>query len=240
MSGNIIASGMVGERLLQMVKKSGWRPSKTYVVFGLGKQLVDEGISGAVYVGVLPFESEREARFRAVSQIRRILMNGSPLIIFESDAYEELMSKRSYSDIYNVIAEEVFAVIKAIDAEDQSILALLKDPVVAIPLDDEEGVPRFAYNLYKLVKKIGNFQVLLLGDGVSPSASQSIYERLSNLGFSFSVSISKSGGLITGLVEGELSIMEADPVSRILGNRVLDLDPEEKVEVSLPYLDRID
>ena len=52
--------------------------------------------------------------------------------------------------------------------------------------------------------------------------------------------MSKSGGLITGLVEGELSIMEADPVSRILGNRVLDLDPEEKVEVSLPYLDRID
>ena len=102
-SGGIIASGMVGERLAQIVKRSGWKPNKTYVVFGLGKQLVDEGISGAVYVGVLPFESEREARFRAVSQIKRILMNGNPLIIFESEAYEELMPKGSYSYIYDFI-----------------------------------------------------------------------------------------------------------------------------------------
>jgi len=41
-------------------------------------------------------------------------------------------------------------------------------------------------------------------------------------------------------VEGELSFMEFDPVSKILGDRILDLEPEESLGVYLPYLDRID
>ncbi len=236
----ILVDGMVGKYVLDLADKEGLKLSKKYYIFNLGKNDINEDLDGFIYIGITPFEEEKIAKFRAATQIKRILMKNKPLIIFEAEAYEELLRDKPYSAIYGMIAEEIYAVIKAVDAENQSLLRSSNEPIIALPLNGEEGIPDFALHLFKLLKNIGDVKVLLMNENITPSVSESIHHKLSELGLSFAVSVNRSGGLITGLVEGELSFMEFDPVSKILGDRVLDLEPEESLGVSLPFLDRID
>lgn len=236
----ILAEGMIGKYVLDLVEKEGLKPSKKYYIFNLGKGVIDEGLDGFIYIGVTPFEEEKDAKFKAATQINRMLLKNKPLIIIETEAFEEILKDKPYSAINSAIAEEIYAVIKALDAENQTILRSSNEPVIALPLNGEDGIPSFALNLFKLLKKVGDVKVLLINENVSPSVTESIQAKLSELGLSFSVSVNGSEGLITGLVEGELSFMEFDPVSKILGDRVLDLEPEEQLGISLPYLYRLD
>jgi hypothetical protein len=239
-SSHILVDGIIGKYFLELADKNGLKLTKKYYIFNLGKNEIDEDLEGFIYIGVTPFEEEKIAKFRAATQIKRILMKNKPLIIFEAEAYEEFLKNKPYSAIYNIIAEEIYAVIKAIDAENQSLLRSSNEPIIAIPLNGEEGIPDFALHLFKLLKNIGDVKVLLMNENITPSVAESIHNKLSELGLSFAVSVNRSGSLITGLVEGELSIMEFDPVSKILGDRVLDLEPEESLGIFLPYLDRIE
>lgn len=236
----ILVDGMIGKYVLDLADKEGLKLSKRYYVFNLGKDVIEEDLEGFIYVGVTPFEEEKTAKFKAATQIKRILSKNKPLIIFETEAYEDVLKDKPYSAIYSVIAEVIYATIKAIDAENQSLLPSSNQPIIVLPLHGEEGIPSFALNLFKLLKKVGDAKVLLMSENVSPSVTESIQSKLSELGLTFSVSVNSTGGLITGLVEGELSLMEYDPVSKILGDRVLDLEPEEPLGISLPNLYRLD
>ena len=239
-SSKVLASGMIEKFIYEVIKREKWIPKKKFVVFHLGKSDLLEDDGNGIYIGITPFEPEKEYKFKASVQIKRILSKGRPMIIFQAEAYEEVLKDRSYSSIYSLMAEEIYAVMRALDEENQSILSMIKRPVLALPLKGEDGIPDFALQLYKSLAKIGDFKLLLVGDKLSPKDLEKIQTKLSDLGLLFSVSVNKSGALITGLVEGDLSIMSYDPVAKILGDRVLDLEPEEKVEVSIPYLDRID
>jgi len=78
---------------------------------------------------------------------------------------------------------------------------------------EEIPSPKDLEKTYKGLSLIGNVREVRAGRGISSAAAITMV--------------------------GEVELMKYDPVAKILGDRVLDLEPETKLSVSLP-IDRID
>ena len=233
--------GEIGEAIAGRLNAEGIRlPFSRAAIFTLGDRRVENIDNVELYVGISPFSFEVERRFRASVQLRRLIRDGAPVLVVDMDSYEQRMANSELSSISSVLIDEVSELIRAIAKSGEGLDRLKSGAHVIYTQRDPKDVASLAMAAARAVNSIDEIHVIANNGSITPGDANSIIRGLKMIGEPVSLSYVGNNGMMFEIVEGRLKLLDDDVIQRVLGDRVLDLDPEEAVNLPIPFLDRID
>ncbi|MEM0097765.1 MAG: hypothetical protein QXY52_05370 [Conexivisphaerales archaeon] len=215
-------------------------PLSPVVIFNLGDRRADQVDNAGMYVGISPFSFEVERRFRASIQLQRLVGRGVPVLVVDMDSYEDRMKDQELSTIGSIITEEISELLKALTNSGEGLQHLNGGAHLIFTQKNSNDMATLALTALRMTESIKELHVLVMDGSLSPAEASEIVKKLTMMNVPVSLSYVGNRGIIAEIVEGRLKLLDNDVIQKVLGDRVLDLEPEEAVNVPIPALERID
>ncbi len=233
--------GDIGEAIAGKLNGEGIKlPLSRIVIFSLGDRRAEEIDDAEMYVGISPFSFEVERRFRASVQLQRLIGRGAPVLVVDMDSYEERMENKELSSISSIVIDEVSELLRAIANSGEGLKHLNGGAHLIYTQKDPKDVASLALAAVRTTDSIEEMHVIVNNGSLTPEDATSIVKGLKMISEPVSLSYVGNRSIMAEIVEGRLKILDNDVIQRVLGDRVLDLEPEEAVNVPIPALERID
>ena len=217
-----------------------------YLSHHIARILAEKG-TFVISVAYPPFPFESAKRFKASNGLRRLSQASNLVLLVNNEFYFKKAGRLPLDKYYAEVNEELATVmgflvndIGALDA----VRALGNGlAVVSVGLggDLTDNVAKLITKVLTVTGVIDYGISFISGEEIpSPKDLEKTYKGLSLIGDIREVRAGRgTNSAATIVVVSESKLMKYDPVAKILGDRVLDLEPETKLSVSLP-IDRID
>ncbi|MCL4344434.1 MAG: hypothetical protein JRN26_05415 [Nitrososphaerota archaeon] len=233
--------GDIGEAIAGKLNGEGVEfPLSPVVIFNLGDRRAEQVDEAGMYVGISPFSFEVERRFRASIQLQRLVGHGVPVLVVDMDSYEDRMKNSELSTIGSIIVEEISELLKALANSGEGLQHLNGGAHLIFTQKDSNDMASLALTALRMTESIKELHVLVMDGSLSPAEASDIVKRLTMMSVPVSLSYVGNRSIMAEIVEGRLKLLDNDIIQKVLGDRVLDLEPEEAVSVPIPSIERID
>jgi hypothetical protein len=236
-----VGLGDIGEAIAGKLNgESVQFPISPVVIFNLGDRRAEKIEEAGMYVGISPFSFEVERRFRASIQLERMIGRGVPVLVVDMDSYEDRMKNSELSTIGSIIVEEISELLKALANSGEGLQHLNGGAHLIFTQKDSNDMASLALTAIRMTESIKELHVLVMDGSLTPAQASDVVQKLTMMSVPVILSYVGNRSITAEIVEGRLKILDNDIVQKVLGDRILDLEPEETVSVPIPALERID
>ncbi len=217
-----------------------------YLSHHVARALAEKG-TFVISVAYPPFPFENSKKFKASNALRRLSQVSNLVLLVDNEFYFKKASRLPLNRYYAEVNEELATVmdflvndVGALDAV-RALGSGLAVVSVGLGGDLTDNMARLIMKVLGVTGVIDYGVSFISGEEVpSPKDLEKTYKGLSLIGDVREVRAGRGTSSAAAIaVVSESELMKYDPVAKILGDRVLDLEPEAKLSISLP-IDRID
>lgn len=210
-------------------------------------RILAEGGSFVISIAYPPFPFENAKKFKAANTLRRLSRVSNLVLLINNELYFKMFGRLPLDKYYAEINEEL-ATFTSFLISDTGALDTIKAigrglAVVSVELggDLTDKIAKLIVKVLSVVGAIDHGISFISGrEAPSPKDLEKAYKAFSLIGNVQEVRAGRGAdSVVTITLVNEVELMRYDPVARILGDKVLDLEPEIKLPISLP-IDRID
>lgn len=198
-----------------------------------------------------PFPYQENLYFKAANTLRRLKRAANLLLVVDNNFFKKKIGHIPLNEYYNRvntrIAEVVRFILKGESLEEVRSLGDGVGVIIGVKAESiSSAVAKVLANVYSMTGKVESSVAFIPKDPMpSPNELERIYRGLSLLdsGPPTNVRAIKDVSEVSLTMVAKtdhVNFERYDPVARILADRVLDDEPEVKLNVSLPMLERID
>ncbi len=205
--------------------------------------------SGSFVISIVypPFPFEEIKKFRASNALRRLSKTSDLVLLVNNEFYLKKAGRLPLDRYYREVNEELSVVVDYL-INDAGMVDRVKALGGGLAIVSASWGGNLTDNIARLVTKVftvaGRIEEgisFISGNPVpSPKDMEKTYKGLSLIEGKQDVRAAIGMRSAATIVKvGEVELMNYDPVARILGDRVLDVEPEVRLSIALP-IDRID
>ena len=210
--------------------------------------------SGSYVVSIVysPLSFHEKLYFKASNSLRRIRRYSDMILIVDNFFFEEIYGNCPMEEFYRMVNRRLSRIIRYLVLDEglfDDIMDVRKGVGIIISSSGKDmssaiaGLLARAYMISASLES--STAIVSKGSGPSPNDLKEVYKGLSMLSGGPPLTLKsyksseKVGVDVIGRVKG-LRLEGYDPIAKILKDRVLDEEPEFKLRISLPSLNRID
>jgi hypothetical protein len=198
-----------------------------------------------------PFPYQENLYFKAANTLRRLKRTANLLLVVDNSFFKKKIGHMPLNEYYNRVNARIAEVVRFILRGEalEEIRALGDGMGVLLGAKAENissAVAKVLANVYSMTGKVESSVAFVAKEPMpSPNELERIYRGLSLLdgGPPLNVRAIKDvseASLAMVAKTDHINFERYDPVARILAGRVLDDEPEVRLNISLPMLERID